>query len=77
MKVEYHVCDRCKKKIENNCWAGIFQRPLKDVIFQKLYYGGISEYDYSDNNKIEICADCVKSFEKWLKGEQNGEKTKM
>lgn len=72
MKVEYKVCDRCKKKIEYKGWTGIFKRPLKNVKLRKLYYGNISGYDYSDN-EIEICADCVKSFEKWLKGRTNNE----
>lgn len=73
MKVEYQVCDRCKKKIEYKGWTGIFKRPLKNVKLRniklrKLYYGNVSGYDYSDC-EMEICADCVASFEEWLKGE--------
>lgn len=67
------LCDRCKKPIEYIGWTGVLREPKpKRLFITEIFNGNPSGYDYCDNNR-ELCADCMKSFKKWLKAETEAE----
>lgn len=73
MKQTIILCDRCKKPIEYAGWTGILITPKpKRVFIREIFNGNPSGYDYCDIQR-ELCADCMKSFSKWLKADRSVE----
>ena len=71
MKRTETYCDKCGKpfKYSQTMWAGIL-RGLKprNIKLTKLYYGNMSGYEYSDRC-YELCGECTKDLENFLRGE--------
>ena len=73
---KYITCDRCGKQFEyrNEAWAAILRATkLKKFRVIKLFYGNLSGYDYTES-VYELCDECTKKLDKFMRGEQNNEK---
>lgn len=67
------ICDRCGKtfKYSQTEWGAKLTRyKLKPVKILKLMYGNPSGYDYVER-KYDICGDCTKALDAFMRGENN------
>lgn len=64
------VCDRCGKEIKYIGWTGRFKKIPKKIHLIKYLNGNHDGYSYSEF-EIEVCTECVESFNKWYKEVQN------
>lgn len=65
-------CDRCGKQFEfrkTKCAAIVRAKKLKKFRVIKLYYGNPTGYDYAEYEH-ELCGECTKKLDKFLKGEE-------
>jgi len=70
---KYITCDRCGKQFEyrNTMWAAILkEKKLKKFREIKLFYGNLSGYDYSESS-YELCGECTKKLDAFLRGKQD------
>ena len=60
------TCDRCGKAIEYRGWTGFLKNPKpKRLFITEILNGNPSGYDYWNIDR-ELCAECMKSFERWM-----------
>ena len=64
---KFITCDRCGKQFEYRNRA----MKLKKFRVTKLFYGNLSGYDYSESS-YELCGECTKKLDKFMRGEQDG-----
>lgn len=66
------VCDRCGKEMVYDGWTGILKnitKKGKKIHIRKIFNGNPDGYSYSDS-QIDLCRECAKKLEDFLRGEQ-------
>lgn len=67
------ICDRCKKEIsyigKTTVIKGL-RKKVRKFRFRYLLDGNHSGYSYLDQN-FELCSDCTRAFEKFLKNQED------
>lgn len=64
------VCDRCGNPMKYDGWTAKLKNVTKSgksIKIHKPFNGNKDGYSYSDSC-YELCADCTKKLEKFLKG---------
>lgn len=64
------VCDRCKREMKYTGWTAHLKSMFKTgrkIKITKYFNGNQDGYSYSDSC-VELCAECTKDFERFLRG---------
>lgn len=67
MTVVKKICDRCKKEFKYTGWTAQI-KGLRKIYIHKMRDGGWARDSYCEDD-VELCADCTKELEVFLKGE--------
>lgn len=69
MNIQYRICDRCGKEMKYIGWTSILRKP-KRMQWTRYFNGNPSGYEYC-KREIELCADCTKALEKFMRSREN------
>lgn len=71
MEIQYKICDRCGKRIIYIGWTSILRKP-KRIQWTQYFNGNPSGYEYC-KQEIELCAECTKALNEFMRGGENDE----